>query len=235
MKLTDLHCHMMPYVDDGAQNSYEALQMLICAAESGVSTIVLTPHYRTKYFETPNSELGRQFERLQLVVSEHELPLKLLLGREYYYDDTVAELLLKRQVISFGKANCVLLEFSYHAPFSVLFDAVTIATRQGYRPILAHVERYNAVLMNPDILPMLRKEGALIQINAGSVIGQDGLSIKRFCRALMRKNVVNFIASDAHNMVNRKPNLSECLKYVERKMGFDYAQEIFSAHPNQVI
>ncbi len=235
MQLTDLHCHMMPYVDDGAQNSYESLQMLVCATKSNVSTIVLTPHYRTKYFETPDSELERQFERLLLVISEHELPLKLLLGREYYYDDSVAALLQKHQAVSFGKAHCVLLEFSYHAPFSVFCDAVRIAREQGYSPVLAHVERYKAVLLNPDTLPLLREQGALIQVNAGSVMGQEGLSIKRFCRMLMRENVIDFIASDAHNMVNRRPNLSECLKYVERKMGFDYAQEVFFAHPNRVI
>ncbi len=127
----------------------------------------------------------------------------------------------------------VLIEFSTNDLFPVIRNYIYELTGKGYRPIVAHVERYFCC-QNVKSVQELRNLGALIQVNAGSILGEDGRRIKKFCRDLMKQNLVDFVGSDTHNTTSRTLNLEKCASYVARKMGKTYARRLFYENPLKV-
>ena len=127
----------------------------------------------------------------------------------------------------------VLAEFSTNDSFVTVRNYIYELLTKGYRPIVAHVERYFCC-QEPERIQELKKLGAQIQINADSVLGYEGHTIKKFCAGLMKDDLVDFIGSDAHNLEGRKMNLGKCATYVRKKMGQDYAEEIFVDNPRQI-
>jgi protein-tyrosine phosphatase len=235
--LTDLHCHILPYVDDGAENLAEALEMLRMEQQQGVRTVVLTPHSRTGMFETGAAEILRQFDRLKTLAAETEgcERLTLLLGREYHCDAAFARRLAAGGVMTLGAGSALLMEFSSRHSAQDVFSYVAAAAQAGYQPVIAHVERYPCIRQQPENARALVQAGVWLQINASSVLGQEGWQQKRLCRWLMREDLVRFVGSDAHHIDYRPPNLGACARYVEKKMGAAYAQRIFHRHPAQSI
>lgn len=229
--LTEIHCHILPKVDDGAQTLKETVQMLRMEAAAGVTRIVLTPHYRRGMFETPEKEIVHRFLKLREMVEQAGIEIKLYLGREYYADSDLIDNLRKCRFLTLNRTNYVLIEFPYEEEFRKLRNCVYEVVSEGYIPIIAHVERYSCIRHDMELLEELIDLGAYIQVNAGAVLGNSGMKQKRFCKKLMKNDYIHFIASDAHNTKTRVPNLGECEKYVEKKMGQEYARKIFYRNP----
>ena len=234
-QLTELHCHILPYVDDGAQNLEEANELLLLQQEQGVTTIVATPHRRTHMFETPQEDVCRQFERLKEFAAQMTPPIQLLFGCENFCDTALEQRLREQSVVCMGDSSFVLIEFSGRHSAKELLAYTSLAVSEGYRPVIAHAERYPCVQENSELLEALIDAGAWIQINAGSVLGEDGLRQKWLCGRLMKQNLVHLIASDCHHMDMRRPNLGTCAAYVERKMGKAYAERIFYENPALIL
>lgn len=233
--LTDLHCHILPYVDDGAEDLDEALELLRLQRQQNVGIVVLTPHSRTRLFETEDSVIFKQFQRLCREAERlGEMP-ELLLGREYFCDGAMMERAARQRLCTLGGGNTLLIEFSGRHTFGLACQRVKRLSELGYRPLIAHVERYFWVQEQPERLFELAGLGAQIQVNAGSVLGEQGWRQKRFCRRLMEQDLVDIIASDCHRTQWRSPNLGICQAYVERKMGRDYAHRIFCSNPAKLL
>lgn len=234
-QLMDLHCHILPYVDDGAEDLDEALTLLQLQRQQAVDCVVLTPHSRTKLFETDDHVILRQFQRLcQEAEQRNEMP-RLLLGREYYCDSAMMERAARQRLCTLGDSDTLLIEFSSRHPFELVYQRVKHLSELGYRPLIAHVERYTWTHEHPKDLLKLTDLGAAIQINASSVLGKLGWKQKRFCRKLMEDNLVDIIASDCHRTQWRSPDLGICRTYVERKIGEAYAHRIFCSNPTRLL
>lgn len=233
--LTDLHCHILPYVDDGAENLEEALEMLYLQAEQNVSCVVLTPHCRTKLFETDEEAIEKQFQRLCKVASRRKNLPNLLLGREYFCDNIMMMNAAGHPLRTLGGSRTILIEFSGRHSYDIVYKRTEKLLTYGYRPLIAHVERYPWTHEDMERLLELSKLGACIQVNAGSILGKQGWKQKRFCLELMRKDLVDIIASDAHRIEWRSPDLGDCRNYVIRKMGQSYARRIFEIYPRKIL
>ena len=201
--LVDIHCHILPGVDDGAPDMETSRAMIRDAYEQGVRYIIATPHYRPEMFEPSMKKVIRVYHELRDYAEEVGIGLRL--GCEYYRND------------------------SFVTVRNYIYELIT----KGYRPIVAHVERYFCC-QEPERIQELKKLGAQIQINADSVLGYEGHTIKKFCAGLMKDDLVDFIGSDAHNLEGRKMNLGKCATYVRKKMGQDYAEEIFVDNPRRI-
>lgn len=234
-QLIDLHCHILPYVDDGAENLEEALDMLRLQTEQGVSRVVLTPHCRTKMFETDEDTIQRQFQRLCREAGRRKGMPELLLGREYFCDTAMMNRVAGHRLCTLGGSSTILIEFSSRHPYDVVYERVDTLLDYGYRPLIAHVERYLWAHEDMKRLLELSKLGACIQVNADSVLGRQGWKQKRFCRELMRQDLVDIIASDTHRAEWRVPDLGDCQAYVTRKMGRSYARRIFETYPDKIL
>ena len=217
--LVDIHCHILPGVDDGAPDMETSRAMIRDAYEQGVRYIIATPHYRPEMFEPSMKKVIRVYHELRDYAEEVGIGLRL--GCEYYRNEQMIRHLDKKLRPTMLGSRYVLTEFSTNDSFVTVRNYIYELITKGYRPIVAHVERYFCC-QEPERIQKLKKLGAQIQINADSVLGYEGHTI------------VDFIGSDAHNLEGRKMNLGKCATYVRKKMGQDYAEEIFVDNPRRI-
>ena len=232
--LVDLHCHLLPYVDDGAYDEDECLELLKREADQGVRTICMTPHLRADMFESTDAEVQQRFDLAERLVREAELPLTLCLSREYHFDRILRARLLTRELRPLGR-NTLLVEFGGRSSAEEILDAVKLVKRAGYVPLIAHVERYLPLHQDWAFAHELLESGALLQINAGSVLGREGLRQKLLCRKLLQKNLVTVIASDAHDADVRVPELALCAEHLESKYSRSLAQRLLCGNPAAIV
>lgn len=233
--LTDVHCHILPGVDDGASSMEVTAGMLEQAYRDGIRTMIVTPHFRMGMFETPGTRVREAFRETEAYAQAHFPEMKLVLGCEFHAFSEMEEALKANPRFRLGGAHAVLLEFSGGDTPSYIRDRVLAAQRTGCRVVIAHAERYAAIQQEESLLRDLVRMGAEIQVNADSLLGFDGWGIKRFSGKLLEKGLVSYIGSDAHNTTNRPNRLAECARYVEKKYGPGAAERIFSENPETLL
>ena len=232
---TDIHTHILPEVDDGAENMTQALKLLRLAWENGTRTLFLTPHYRGKYKKHTPVALREAFSWLR-EMAQNELPgMKLYLGQEIAYDADAPEAMAGGRILALNGSRYALLEFRTNSPRSQMVTGVSETLGCGFVPIVAHIERYAIARKDPTLADELLNMGALLQLNADSVLGENGFGVKRFCHRLLAERKVHFIASDAHDVTHRPPLLRQCFLTVHKKYGREYAARLFSENAQAVI
>jgi protein-tyrosine phosphatase len=231
----DLHTHILPGVDDGATDMSQSLKLLRMAWENGTRTVVLTPHYRGKYKSNTPEDLRHEFAWLQEMVQE-ELPnMRLYLGQEISYESDAPEAMHEGRVLTMNDSQYVLLEFKTNSLLSQIITGVNETINHGCIPIVAHIERYDISRKEPALVDELLDMGALLQLNADSVMGANGFGVKTFCHRLLKEEKAHFIASDAHDVKHRAPLLRDCFLRVHGKYGKEYAARLFYENALAVI
>lgn len=231
----DLHNHTLPGVDDGADSWETAMAMLELAYRDGTRQIILTPHTTPDPHSASSEAIEAAFQQLQAQAKPRFPDLTLHLGGEVLYSSDLEQREAFPQLPRMAGSSYVLLEFLPSVSRRQLFNGVDVLLRWGYIPILAHTERYACLRTSVDTAAQLANAGALLQINADSVMGNWGRRVKWFCAALLRNRLAQFVASDAHGVTYRKPMLSACAATVARKYGQAYAQQLFRENPKNVI
>lgn len=231
----DMHTHILPEVDDGAQSMGEALKLVRMAFENGTRALIVTPHFRGKYKENSPAWLQEVFSVFSQMVWQELPQMELFLGSEAYYEQATPALLSQKNVLSINGSRYCLLEFSPGTPRSQMETGVAETIRHGFTPILAHVERYSAFHDGSNLADEVLSQGALIQVNAGSILGKHGLQVKRLCHKLLKERKVHFIASDAHDAQNRPPVLRDCFHVIQKKYGGEYGAQLFYENARAVI
>lgn len=241
--LFDVHCHMIPEVDDGSDSIETSLQMIRAQYDAGVRQILLTPHYRKGVFEAPRDYVEQRFEELRQRVKE-VLPdsnrngsedLQLYLGCEYHSCMSMVEELQKEPRYCLNGTRSVLVEFSSEDDRNYLRERVYTLRSSGFLPVIAHVERYPACIRNPELILELKKIGAMIQVNADSILGKEGRKAKKFARMLIKEDLLDFVGSDAHDLKERPSRLKACFDWVSAKYGSGYAGWLFCDHPAELV
>lgn len=212
--MIDLHTHIIPNVDDGANSFDDALKMLNLEIENNVDTVILTPHYFLSSYSKTNWNLVRTNYK-KLVKLASGLPIKLLLGAEVYYSKLVYEALKNNNIPTLNRSKYVLIEFSlvdeYYNIEEVLYNIQCL----GYKPVLAHPERY--LYLPISSIENMHNSGILIQMNTSSILKDFGGEIYRRAKKMLKLNCVDLVASDAHSSNVRKPNLKSTLELIEKK------------------
>lgn len=223
----DLHTHILPGVDDGAQDLAEALKLLRMAWEDGTTEVVLTPHYRGRYRANTPKQLRDVFDVLCAEAATHLPGMKLYLGNEAGIERDLGEKVAEGRVLSLNGSNYVLLEFDYGCSRIQIMDGVMGVISSGYTPVIAHAERYDIFKKNKKLAEEVLEVGGLIQLNAESVLGKCGFAEKCCCHRLLKRGQAQFIASDGHDAVQRRPLLGEAFRHVSKRYGEDYAWALF--------
>lgn len=235
MKLIDLHCHILPYVDDGALRTEESERLLDMLYEQGVRVVCATPHLRHRMFETPDDEIREQFRALCDYAERRAYFMRLFLSREYHCDKLLQQRLEAGKLLCMGAGNTVLAEFSQLHDYDYISAWVTDLRQRGYQPLIAHVERYPALAGSPDKVSALIQNGAKIQMNAGSVLGREGLRQARWSKSLLKESLVHVIASDSHDPMDRPPELDACERYLRKKVGDAYTDALMRDNPMRIL
>lgn len=231
----DIHTHILPGVDDGAKDVSQALSLMKCAASQGTGALILTPHYRGRYRDNVREKLTKVFDELQQAATVECPGLELYLGSEIGYELDVSEKIADGSVLTLNGTQYVLLEFQDESFRSRILDGVLEVVNFGYVPIIAHAERYEAFRKFPGLAEELADLGALLQINADSILGKSGCGIKRYCHKLLKTHLVHFVATDAHDQKLRQPELRSCYQRVRKKYGQAYADALFIRNGRAVL
>ena len=233
--LIDIHCHIIPGVDDGAESLEDAVRMLRMEYAQGVRKIIATPHYRKQYFETPAEKIKRQFGLLKRAAAAAEIDIELYLGCEFHVNMDMMEILKERETSTLAGSRYVLSEFSGNSEPSFIRERIYSLLSGGYRPVVAHVERYRAARDDISLIEEIKEMGALIQVNADNILGKEGFGTGRFCRKLLKEGLADFVASDCHGSERRITRLGEAFDYVRRKYGSSCAGRLFIENPQRII
>ena len=227
--MIDLHCHILPGIDDGAENAKESVKMARVAAEDGISHIVATPHIRETLH--PPVFLKKNVTKLNEVLQKYQVPVEILCGADVY------AMLPPREVLGYAINNSqyILIEFPYtHIPTNAA-DIIFNFKLQGLIPIITHPERNPSVIREPEKLFSLLTGNVYVQVTADSLTGNFGMQIQECAFYLLKKRAVHFIASDAHSAIVRRPVLSEAAKVAEKIVGKENARMLVNDNPLAVI
>lgn len=226
MNYFDIHSHILPQMDDGAESMEEALKMLAIAFREGITHIIATPHYKSGRFSADSGKLQDALSQLQLAAREHDIPVTLYAGNEIYYNSELEGKLQSGALCTMNRTQYVLIEFSPFDGYIYIRNAVEDVLGMGYIPILAHVERYQCMCKDILCVEELKTMGCEIQVNAGSVTGDNGRKVKGFIKRLLKEELVDYIGTDSHNTGGRKPAMQKCAAYLYKKCERAYADAL---------
>ena len=233
--LIDIHCHVLPRVDDGARNTEQSLEMLSLMRREGIRSAILTPHYHGGYMETGSEKLKDRFGKLCAAAGQDDRTkdMSLYLGCEIYYYPSVVDWLDEGYVLSMAGSRYVLLEFGFTSDVRTIKEGISNVVNSGYVPIIAHLERYKKLVGDIKSVDELISKGAYIQINSEALT--DGFKVRSFAKKLLKERMVHFLATDAHDTKKRAPKLSKAVSYIEKHYGGSYCRELVIDNPERVI
>ncbi len=235
LKICDIHNHILYGVDDGSKTMEQSNRMLAIAYEEGIRAIILTPHYNKRIWEPDMAVWQERYQQLKQVAHENYPDLKIFLGGEIFYNSGTLEDLEAGRVPTMAGGRYILMEFDTNVSRERLTHAVMEIIQNAYIPIVAHVERYECVLKDIDLIYELKELGAYIQVNVSGVMGTHGKLEKKCIKKLLKQGLVDFIATDAHRDDKRAPHIKDCVQHIVKKYGEEYAHRIFYYHPACVI
>ena len=234
-EFTDIHCHILPGLDDGADNFEEAENMLRTAYEEGIRRIIATPHnYATR--KSASAERIREcVQSMNMYAKECNIPISLYNGNEIYYRTGIADLLEKGEILTLAGSRYVLVEFDPGVDFSYLRDGMQELLRYGYFPILAHVERYDCLYEKKIRIQELKNSGIYFQVNASSCLQGFMSEDRKRIKLLMKEKCIHFIGTDAHSNRSRAPKMKQCITYLYKRLGREQVQNILFTNPEKII
>ena len=195
----DMHSHFLPGIDDGAKNLEEGLALVKAMANMGYKTLITTPHTMIDFYPNTTGTITEAYHVLKAAIEAEAIPIKLRAASEYYIDEHFVQLLEKEPLLTVYK-NEVLVEFSMLCPPPMLNEVLFKMISSGYKPIIAHPERYAYFSHQFAKFTELRDRGCLFQLNMLSICGYYGRSIRDVAMELLRKNMYDYCGSDMHNL-----------------------------------
>lgn len=233
--IVDMHCHILPEIDDGAKNEGEAYQMLRMAYDEGIRVIVATPHHHERRGMCTPGQYKRALSKVRKMAKDIDEKFYVMPGMEIYFSQDVLNKLEHKKVQTMGVSDYVLIEFSPNDEFRYIQQALQQVQMKGFHPIVAHIERYDCFHDHVDDVEYLIEMGAYVQVNAGSIVGTSGRTTKRFVKELLERQLVHFVGTDAHSSGSRSPMIKKSADFVEKRFGEEYAREIFRTNGLKVL
>ncbi|MEN6452073.1 MAG: CpsB/CapC family capsule biosynthesis tyrosine phosphatase [Thermoguttaceae bacterium] len=230
----DIHCHLLPGLDDGAATLDDSLAMAELAVADGFRTIVATPHQLGNHAGNGAAAIRMARDRVEQVLDRRGLPLRVLPGADVRIEPDLIAKIHRDEVMTLAdRRRHVLLELPHevYVPLDRLLSELAAARLVG---ILSHPERNTGILGQPGVLRPLVQRGCLLQITAGSLIGTFGARIQQFAESLVEQGLVHFVATDAHGTRSRPPLMSAAFERLVKIGGRETALELCCRNPARV-
>lgn len=223
IKIIDIHSHILPGLDDGARDLEESIEMLKIAEKSGVTDIICTPHLRKGQFEKNWDEIEKAYKSLDIYKTIYQININLYLGREVMFFEDMANSSFTNNL---NGSQYTLVEFESNTSFIKLRKELFNLMRTGRRMVLAHVERYDCLIDEFENIEELIEAGILVQVNSSSIVNKENKEVYKYVHKLLKKQYVDFVASDSHDKTNRIPDFEQCTNYLYRKYNNEYVDKI---------
>ena len=235
--MIDMHCHIIPYTDDGAVDNEASLEMGRHAQELGYTDIICTSHYIIHDIENDYTEYRENVEKLNKLFEENGINVKLHTGNEIFFTNGIVDLVKDKKVSSLNDTKYVLVEFPLFnntLPLNA-FDEFNALQDAGYTPILAHPERYDFVSKGVECLIPLVESGVLLQSNIGSINGKYGKNAQKNVKKMLKLNMVHFFGTDSHNTSVYKMQEKALKKIKKTIKDEELIEKIFVENPQKVL
>ncbi|MDR7073328.1 tyrosine-protein phosphatase [Fictibacillus barbaricus] len=227
--MIDIHSHILPGIDDGAQTLEDAIKMAEAAVAEGITHLYATPHHRNGRYENDKPSIEFEVENLNQELHKRNIPLDIIPGQEIrLYKELIEDLDRGLLMPLHHIAKYLLIEFPSSSVPTYAAEILYELSIRNYQPIIVHPERNSAIIENSDLLYDFIVSGALTQLTANSINGNFGKKIMHFSHDLIKANMCHFIASDAHNVTGRSFNLTQAYETVQKQFGTEtryYLQE----------
>lgn len=231
----DLHTHILPGIDDGSKDMGTSLEMLNIAKGDGTGHIILTPHFIHGSVNNNAALVQEKCLKLTDAAAAEGIEVNLYPGSEVFISPEVPELAKEGVICTLNNSKYILVELPMMSIPSYTPEVLYQLALNGYVPVIAHPERYEAIGKNPSILYDYIQRGVLCQVNSTSLIGLYGKKIRETALTLLRHNMIHFVSSDAHTCKGRAPRLQKARDLVAATVGEDTAQRLFQANGLSVI
>ncbi len=237
----DLHCHILPGIDDGAENFERTCKMLDMAFSDGIRYICATPHYNPYRDMTDTGSIPELAERVRGYLADRNMNIELKTGSEVMYHSDCVKGLENGECLTMCGSKLVMVEFGFDCTYADIKSAVIKLHSHGFQSVLAHIDRYPCVYGKPSDIDELYSLGAVLQFStklikyatfAGFLKNSKRHSFSKY---IIKNRLPGFVASDAHDTEYRKPVLSECYKKTARLCGGEYADLLFFDIPSQIF
>ena len=230
----DIHCHLVPGIDDGSKSVDESLEMARIAAADGIQIVIATPHQLGNYVCNTGDVIRQHVTALQDLLAAKGINLRVLPGGDVRIDDTMFTGLQNGSVLSLGDhRKHVLLEL----PHELYLPTIPVMERLrslGMDTILSHPERNQGILREPQLVIELVQNGCFMQVTAASLLGTFGATCQQFSEWMLTNGLVHIVATDAHGSTSRRPLMRRCFDHVRELVGAATAEAVCCVHPAAV-
>ena len=227
--MIDIHCHILPGIDDGPRDLKAAVKMARLAAKDGIKVIVATPHCFDGVYDCQQYDIGGLCENLNVVLQRERIHLRIIPGAEIRLTPEFLKLAEEEKLLTLGNfGRDVLIELPDVFLPDAVYDLFKLLRNKNVRCIVAHPERNTLILSNNHILEGIVNAGAALQITAGSLTGLFGKEPQILAHRILKMVCIRFLASDGHCIKKRKPVLAKARKIVGKKAGDETAWKMIS-------
>lgn len=199
--LTDVHSHLLPQLDDGSKSLEESTQLIQQFIELGYTKVITTPHVMSDFYRNEPADILEKYNLLNAHLSNQQVKIQLEVAAEYYLDESLmARVNHNEKLLTFG-SKYLLFETNFLTEPFQLKEFIFSVTTLGYKPVLAHPERYQYLVNDFKKVEDLKNRGVLFQVNIPSIIGAYSQPIKKLAIQIIEKGWVDFLGSDCHNQI----------------------------------
>ena len=232
----DIHCHILPGIDDGPERLEQALAMARIAFADGIQTVVATPHAARIAALGGREGLEQRVQAFSGELRANAIDLAVAMGVEYLLSMELLEETQRGAAIGLNGSRYLLVEIDFLQYPSYTEEALFQLQLEGFTPVLAHPERQATIQERPELLVGLVERGVLSQITGGSLMGYFGRAAQKSAEHLLRQNLVHLLASDGHSATaNRPPVMAEAMDAVERLVGEEAVHTLAVANPSAIL
>ena len=233
-KVMDMHCHILPELDDGSITMEETIAALKKAKEQGISAMICTPHFNPDQKSAPLDQIRKVLEKTKRISDEAGLSFDLYLGQEHIYHSDLPRLLEQGEALTLADSRYVLVEFTEDVFYRELIKGTLRLMDYGFLPILAHYERYRC-LMDKKRKQELKEERILLQLNFDTIQRTYGVFRKNPFRNDLEKGIVDFMGSDCHGVHFRPYRIEPSLRWMERTLPDNISKKILMDNPRKIV
>ena len=234
IRICDMHSHILPGIDDGAQDMEETMQTLREAYQQGIRAIIATPHYYPEKYETDGVTIQRLCQQVKERCREEGLGLRLYTGQECFGYSGLVEKLSRGEALTIAGSRYVLTEFAPDCPYTQLQQILTQLQQGGYHPILAHFERYECLEREERILE-LKNRGVLLQMNFGTFLKKKGWFGKTIWQKMMQDGIVDLVGSDCHGTHYRPYHADEAVRWIQKNVDRKVQRQILATNVQKIL
>lgn len=232
-RLTEMHCHILPGIDDGAADESATYWLLHTMYKQGIRNVIATSHYRKNLWECSSKSYEEAFQKALEIAKQISPDLHLYRGNELYVEDGFLADIMSGDVHLIGDSY-ILVEFDYEIAYTKLVEYLNHILENDMTPIIAHVEHYKC-LRKMSRLRALKKAGCLLQVNTGFVLRKKDFWEKRYYMQIFKQQMVDFISSDCHDVKIRRCNFAQGTRELYKVFDHDYIDQILYVNPSMLL